>query len=79
MKRDVGMGCQKVHKQERIKCDGKYTKPNSYSFAQLTHYYMKHTVQCSCYPLRRMPFSNYVHMRTGSLVLRPQITVLAQN
>ena len=33
------------------------------------------TVQCSCYPLRRTPFSNYVRMRTGSLVPRPQITV----
>ena len=32
------------------------------------------TVQCSCYPLRRTPFSNYVRMRTGSLIPRPQIT-----
>ena len=32
------------------------------------------TVQCSCYPLRRTPFSNYVCMRIGSLVQRPQIT-----
>ena len=30
------------------------------------------TVQCSCYPLRRTPFSNYVRMRTGSLVPTPQ-------
>ena len=29
MKRDVGMACQKVHKQGRIdKSDGKYTKPH---------------------------------------------------
>ena len=32
------------------------------------------TVQCSCYLLHRMPFSNYVRMHTGSLVLRPHVT-----
>ena len=32
MKRDVGMACQKVHEQERIKV---MTKPNSYIFALL--------------------------------------------
>ena len=30
---------------------------------------------CSCCPLHRTPFSNYVHMRTCCLVPRPQIAV----
>ena len=33
MKGDVGMACQKVHKQD--KSDGKYTKPCPYIFTPL--------------------------------------------